>query len=173
MHISNDSADEDPGWSGLIRLQSEYQARMTEETLRYLRSLQSAFSPRQPGTVVRSSGERLSGTGRPGGTVTFDVTIDNRQRVHTPVTPAVTPLVGDGGTTWYPAATLEPVATLLAPDSARDLSVALPLPDDLPADTYRGSLILHGFRPEGVPIEITVTDKPRRRTGATRKAAGR
>ena len=167
MPISNEDQGQDAGWDNLIRLQSEYQARLTEETLKYLRSLQAVFSPRPPGTVVRSGDARLVGAGHPGGSVHLDMEIENRQRVHTPATPAVSPMVGDGGTTWYPDAAFEPSAVLLEPDASRALSVTLPLPVDLPPDVYRGSLTLQGFRVEGVPVEITVTvpvPAPRRRT---------
>jgi len=156
MQISNDSPTDDGGWAKLITLQSEYQARLTEETLKYLRSLQAAFSPRAPGTVVQSSGQRLTGGGEPGGTVHLEIQVENRQRVHTPVSPAVTPLVGDDGSTWYPVARLEPVAMLIGPDETRSLSLTLELPADLPAGCFRGSLVLQGFLAEGVPIDITV-----------------
>ena len=36
----------------LMRLQTEFQARLAEETLRYLRRLQGAAAPAAPGTVV-------------------------------------------------------------------------------------------------------------------------
>ena len=156
MQVGNDSSADDSGWGSLLRLQSEYQARLTEETLRYLRGLQAAFSPRTPGTVVQASGLRLSGSGPPGGSVRLDIQVENRQRVHTPVSPSVTPLVGDDGSTWYPIAELEPDAMIIGPGESRDLSIVVQLPAELPAGVFRGSLVLRGFLVEGVPVDITV-----------------
>ena len=76
--------------------------------------------------------------------------------MHTPVSPSVTPLVGDDGSTWYPVAELEPVAMIIGPGETRTLSITLQLPAELPAGVFRGSLVLQGFLVEGVPIEITV-----------------
>lgn len=156
MQVGNDSGADDGGWGSLLRLQSEYQARLTEETLKYLRGLQATLSPRTPGTVVQANGLRLSGRGMPGGSVRLDIQVENRQRVHTPVSPSVTPLVSDEGATWYPVAELEPEAMIIGPGESKDLSVTLGLPDELPAGVFRGSLVLRGFLVEGVPVEITV-----------------
>jgi hypothetical protein len=156
MPITNEDPPGDGLWGGLFRLQSEFQARLTEETLRYLRSVQATFSPRAPGTVVQASGVRLRSEAWPGGQVDLEVTVENRQRVHTSVAPALTPLVSDDGWTWYPKASVEPPAMLLAPDEARTICVAVQLPAELPVGVFRGSLVLHGFAREGVPVEITV-----------------
>ena len=171
MTISNEGSGDDGRLGALVRLQSEYQARLTEETMRYLRSLQTAFSPKPPGTVVQATGERLIASGSPGGSVSLDVEIENRQRAHIPVSPSVTPLVSDHGVTWYPVTELDPVALMISPDEKRSLSVTLRLPDELPVGLFRGSLLLQGFLAEGVPVEITVkkaavTRAPRKRSAA-------
>ena len=160
MQISNEEPPGDGAWSQLIRLQSEYQARLAEETIKYLRGLQAAFIPRAPGTIVQPNGARLTGSAAAGGSVTLHAEIENRQRVHTPVSPAVTPLVSDDGRTWYPVAELEPVAMLIGPDETSELSITLQLPDELAPGTFRGALVLQGFLVEGVPLEITVIAPP-------------
>jgi hypothetical protein len=160
MQLSNEGSAGDGGLPHLLLLQSEYQAALTTETLKYLRGVQAAFSPRPPGTIVQANGVRLTGAGCAGGYVGMRLDIGNRQRVHASVSPAVTPLVNDEGCTWYPSAELEPVAILLGPDDTQSLSITLALPEDLPAGTYRGSLVLLGFIPEGVPIAISVDRTP-------------
>src|SRR4051812_22383044 len=112
MPITNDDPAGDGLWGGLFPPQAEFQARLTEETLKYLRSVQAAFSPRAPGTVIQASGVRLRSEAAPGAEVDLEVTVENRQRVHTSVAPALTPLVSDDGWTWYPRAQLEPGALL-------------------------------------------------------------
>ena len=156
MQVGNDNVADDGGWGSLLRLQSEYQARLTEETLKYLRGLQAAFSPRTPGTVVQANGLRLTESGLPGGSVRLDIQVENRQRVHTPVSPSVTPLVSDEGATWYPVAELDPDAMIIGPGESKDLSVTLQLPNEIPPGVFRGSLVLRGFLVEGVPVEITI-----------------
>ena len=156
MQISNEEPTGDSAWAQLLRLQSEYQARLAEETMKYLRGLQAAFIPRVPGTIVQPNGARLTGSGAAGCSIQLHAEIENRQRVHTPVSPAVTPLVSDDGRTWYPVAELEPVAMLIGPDETSELSITIQLPIELAPGTFRGSLVLQGFLVEGVPIEITV-----------------
>jgi len=51
--VSNDSEGSSGPFSELLRLQSDFQARLTEETLRYLRRLQGTLGPTAPGTVVK------------------------------------------------------------------------------------------------------------------------
>ena len=160
MRVESDPPDEQRGpLSELLRLQSEFQARLADETLRYLRRLQGAFAPAAPGTVVRSDGDgELRATGRPGQRVHLRLEAENRQRVHCLVTPMLTPLVARTGTTWFPAAEPSPPATLLAPGEVGTVTVELVLPAELPADVYKGALVLQGFREGGVPVTIDASD---------------
>jgi hypothetical protein len=160
MRVESDPPDEQRGpLSELLRLQSEFQARLADETLRYLRRLQGAFAPAAPGTVVRPDGDgELRASGRPGQRVTLRLEAENRQRVHCLVTPMLTPLVARTGTTWFPAADPSPAATLLAPGEVGTVTVELVLPAELPADVYKGALVLQGFREGGVPVTIDAGD---------------
>jgi hypothetical protein len=190
MRVESDPPDEQRGpLSELLRLQSEFQARLADETLRYLRRLQGAFAPAAPGTVVRPDGDgELRAAGRPGQRVTLRLEAENRQRVHCLVTPMLTPLVARTGTTWFPAADPSPAATLLAPGEVGTVTVELVLPAELPADVYKGALVLQGFREGGVPVTIDAgagaaeprvagarrrTPRPRPKTRARRKRAKR
>lgn len=156
-------SDPDKGRStfgDLLRLQTEFQARLAEETLKYLRSIQGAAAPASPGTVLLTDGDAaLEASGAPGASVLLSLEIENRQRVHCVVTPLLSPLVESSGTTWFPAAEPEPASSLLAPGEVRELALRVPLPAALPRGTYRGALILQGFREGGVPVSISV--KPR------------
>jgi len=176
MRVESDPPDEQRGpLSELLRLQSEFQARLADETLRYLRRLQGAFAPAAPGTVVRPDGDgELRAAGRPGQRVTLRLEAENRQRVHCLVTPMLTPLVARTGTTWFPAADPSPAATLLAPGEVGAVTVELVLPVELPADVYKGALVLQGFREGGVPVTIDASDGApagRRPAGTRRKTA--
>jgi hypothetical protein len=170
MRVPSDPPDEQRGpLSELIRLQSEFQARLADETLRYLRRLQGAFAPAAPGTVVMPDGDgMLRAAGRPGERVALRLEAENRQRVHTLVTPLLTPLVARTGTTWFPAAEPTPASTLLAPAEVGIVTLELSVPAELPPDLYRGALLLQGFRESGVPVAIEVLGEgPRPRRPAT------
>jgi hypothetical protein len=155
--ISNESGP-GSGWDELFQLQAQYTAKLTEETLKYLRGLQAALSPRPPGTVVKGDDRRVAVAGGRGARLAFEFTLENRQRVHTPVAPSISPLIGDDGTTWYPAVSFEPAATLMAPDEVRRLAGEIDVPVDIEPGVYRGSIVLHGFVMDGVPLEVTVAD---------------
>src|SRR5262245_6448140 len=179
MRVPSDPPEEQAGpLSELFRLQSEFQARLADETMRYLRRLQGAFAPAAPGTVVMSDGDgTLRAVGRPGERVSLRLEAENRQRVHTLVTPMLTPLVARTGTTWFPAAEPTPASTLLAPGEVGVVTVELAVPTALPPDSYRGALVLQGFRESGVPVALEVTGTPpaparrRHRTKPRRPAA--
>ncbi len=176
----------DPGqgsgqpWADLLRLQSEFQARLADETLRYLRRLQGALGPATPGTVVVPDPSlELKGAGLPGAALELTLEVENRQRVHCVVTPMLSPLVGEGGTTWFPEADVTPPSLLVAPGEAGSLLFRVKIPAELPLGTYRGTLLLHGFREGGLPVVLTAGEQPaatkprRRRQGTrTRRAAG-
>src|SRR3982751_930726 len=104
MRVRNNPEDTNSGAYGeLIRLQSEFHARLTEETLKYLRRLQATAAPAAPGTVVMPDGKvALEGSGPPGEAVALQIEIENRQRVHCMVTPMLSPLVHASGATWFP-----------------------------------------------------------------------
>jgi hypothetical protein len=180
VRIANDVDNQPDAASGgsfaeLIRLQTEFQARLAEETLRYLRRLQGAVGPSVPGTVVLAEASlQLKASGSPGDAVELRLEVENRQRVHCVAMPALSPLLDDGGATWFPAADTSPPAVLLAPGEVGSVSVQVKLPNDLPHGTYRGALVLPGFRDRGIPVAITVTDpsappsvrSPRQRRGS-------
>lgn len=159
IRVSNDSGTGGGAFSELLRLQTEFQARLAEETLHYLRRLQGAAAPAAPGTVVvPQEGAVLSAAGTAGSGVRLRLEIENRQRVHCVVTPMLGPLVNGEGVTWFPAADPSSASsTLLAPGQARTLDVQVALPAELPVGTYRGVLLLQGFRNEDVPVAIEVT----------------
>ena len=158
VRVPNDPAGS-PGnpLSELVRLQTEFQARLAEETIAYLRRLQGAAAPAAPGTVVMPDGEGvLQATATPGGTAALEFEIENRQRVHCMVTPALGQLVAPSGVTWMPAVEATPPSLLVAPEQVVKLALAVAVPAELPPDTYRGMLVLQGFRQNGIPVAVTV-----------------
>ncbi|MBJ7603393.1 MAG: hypothetical protein JF888_09435 [Candidatus Dormibacteraeota bacterium] len=162
MRIPNDPGQSGGGpWSDLLRLQSEFQARLADETLRYLRRLQGTLGPAAPGTVVMpDSSPELKGAGLPGAALELTLEVDNRQRVHCVVTPMLSPLVGGGGATWFPEADMTPPSLLVAPREAGSLVLRVKIPAELPLGSYRGSLLLHGFREGGLPVVLTIGEQP-------------
>jgi len=156
MRVANDEPGDGP-FAELVLMQAEFQARLLEETTRYLRRLQGVFEPRAPGTVLRAGSEALVSPPVPAGeTVELSVEVENRQRAHTMVTPSITPLVEPSGTTFFPAAEFSPPSRLLAPDEIALLAFRVPLPAELTPGTYRGMLVLQGFREGGVPLAVQV-----------------
>jgi hypothetical protein len=145
-------------FSGLLHLQTDFYTRLTQETLRYLRRLQGAVAPAVPGTVLMpGSGVELNASGSPGASVELNLEIENRQRVHCVVTPALSPLVGASGVTWFPPADALPPLLLLAPDEIATIAIKLPLPTNIPSGAYHGALLLQGLHLGAVPVAITVT----------------
>ena len=143
--------------SELVRLQTEFQARLAEETIAYLRRLQGAAAPAAPGTVVMPDGEgTLQASAQPGGTAALELEIENRQRVHCMVTPALGQLVAPSGVTWMPAVEATPPSLLVAPEQVVKLALAVAVPAELPPDTYRGMLVLQGFRQSAIPVAVAV-----------------
>ena len=158
MHVANEGGGGGGAFSELLRLQTEFQARLAEETLNYLRRVQGAAAPAAPGTVlVPRDDATLTAAGSPGSTVVLRLEIENRQRVHCVVTPMIAPLVNGDGVTWFPSTDARPPSTLLAPGQMRTLEVAVPLPAELPPATYRGALLLQGFGDGGVTVAIEAT----------------
>lgn len=171
VRLGNDPNQESGGpFADLLRLQGDFHTRLTTETLRYLRLLQGAFAPATPGTVMMpdAAGE-LQASGVVGSSVQLRLEIENRQRAHCVATPVMSPLVASSGATWFPATEASPPSALLPPGGVATLLIVLPLPDDLPAGTYRGVLLLQGFRNGGTSVVVTVSTasvngnaKPRR-----------
>jgi hypothetical protein len=170
---SEPPGDEEGIVAQLLRLQSEFAARLADETLRYVRGLQGALGPLSPGTVVGPDGDvELSAEGRPGAEVELRLEVENRQRAYCVVTPALSPLVDASGTTWFPLVEAAPVTALVAPGEVAGLSLRVALPRDLPEGRYQGVLALQGFRSRGVPVAVTAR-RPRqasRKGQASRKA---
>src|SRR3954451_9934353 len=100
----------------ILRLQTEFQGRMVDETLKYLRPVQGMFEPHSPGTVLRPDALAVLAVSAPvGGRTSVQLDVENRQRVHTALAAVLTPLVGDDGTTWFVDADARPAFRLLAP----------------------------------------------------------
>lgn len=168
MRFGNDPGEGMGGaFADLLRLQADFQTRVAEETLRYLRRLQGAAAPAVPGTVVMPDGEvELAASAAPGTAAPLRLEVENRQRVYCMVTPMLAPLVSATGVTWFPSAVPNPASALIAPSESREIAIDVPLPTELPAGVYRGALILQGFRLGGIPVRIEVAP-PRGRAPRT------
>ena len=142
----------------LLKLQTEFQTRLTEETLNHLRRIQAAAMPAVPATVAMPGGDsELRASGSPGTTVELTLELDNRQRVHCVVTPMLSPLVAASGVTWFPSTDAR--ILLLVPDEVVQTRIPVELPDELPPGVYRGALLLHGFHAGAIGVAIEVTTK--------------
>lgn len=167
MRVSNDP-ERGGGPSGafaeMFRLQAEFQSRLAEETLRYLRRLQGAVVPSAPGTVVVPAADSaLETSGAPGTTAELALEIENLQRVHCLVTPQLTPLVGSSGVTWFPAVESTTASKLVAPSAVQEIRLAFTIPPELPPDDYRGALVLQGFRQNALSVVVHVGSEATRR----------
>ncbi len=163
----------------LLRLQNDFHARLTVETLHYLRGLQSALGPAAPGTVlVPRRGATLRASTEPGQQVQLRMEVANAQAVHCVVSPALSPLVAASGVTWFAAADVDPPYLLIAPGGSEVAVVDIAVPVTLPAGDYRGMLLMHGA-PDGLPVSIKVVSatppaaKKRASKAAPRKRAPR
>jgi hypothetical protein len=176
MRIANDG-DSEGGMSGtfaeLFRVQAEFQAKLTEETFRYLRRLQGALAPAAPGTIVAPDATAsLAASGAPGAPVELRLDVENVQRVHCLVTPQLTPLASAVGATWYPAVDAGQ-SYLIAPGAVETVVITLTLPAALPPGTYRGALILQGFRDGAIPVTVTAAAPAAEKRQATSKRSRR
>jgi hypothetical protein len=141
----------------MFRLQADFQARLAEETLRYLRRLQGSMMPAAPGTVVMPSDElELRAIAEPGAKAELAVEVENLQRVHCMVTPQLTPLVSTAGVTWFPATDPATASRLIAPNAMERLAIIVAIPQELPIGEYRGALLLQGFRKNSLPVVVSV-----------------
>jgi hypothetical protein len=143
-----------------MKIQGEFQARLAEETTRYLRRLQGAMAPAAPGTVVQrtDTAMELSAAGPPGGRAQLRFEVHNLQRMHCMLTPQLTPLVSQAGVTWFPAAA--DATRLLAPEQVQEIVIDVPVPAELVEGTYRGALLLQGFGDGALPVGISVASAP-------------
>jgi hypothetical protein len=160
MSIKNDSGG--GGLSGpfadLLRLQTEFQSRLGEETIRYVRRLQGAMAPASPGTVVLTDKATEIAARADGAVATLRLELENLQRVHSVVTPQITPLVSDTGTTWFPSSEAAAAFRILPPGALETLEIGLDVPEKLPPGTYRGALVLLGFREGALPVRVVIPD---------------
>jgi hypothetical protein len=172
MRVSNEPGGGPTGaLSELFRLQADFQARLAEETLRYMRRLQGAVVPAAPGTVMMpADGLELRAVGQRGGRAELALEIENLQRVHCMVTPQLTPMVSAAGVTWFPEAEVATASRLLPPSAVERIAIPVTVPPELPDGEYRGALLLQGFRQSTVPVTITIGEKAQR-TETTAAAA--
>ena len=168
MRLSNEPEQSEGLLGQLIKLQTEFSARLTEETIRYLRRLQGMAAPAAPGTVVLP-GETsvVEAAGQPGGSANIELEVENRQRVHTVVSASLTAMVAASGVTWFPQGEVEPALLIVAPAETRLLTISVPIPTEIPEDTYRGAVLMPGFTESGVPIAVAV-ETPKAERQATR-----
>lgn len=158
MRVSNESEEPTRGpFAEFLRLQTDFQARLAEETLRYLRRLQGTIGPSVPGTfVVPADGLEISATGEPGTSVVLQLEIENLQRVHCVVTPQLTALIAANGTTWFPTIAEGSGSKLVAPGAVERIAITLAVPDELPPATYRAALLLPAFREGAVAVKVVI-----------------
>ena len=143
--------------SDWLRLQLEFQGKLADETLRYLRRLQGAAAPVTPGTVLLpETGTELRADAVPGGSFEVTLEVENLQRVHSIAAPVLDPMVASSGTTWYPEADFSPAFSLVAPDSMIKFRVRVSVPSSLPPGTYTGALSLRGLRQMAFRLTVVV-----------------
>jgi hypothetical protein len=154
--MSKEESPQNP-LSDWLRLQSDFQARLADETLRYLRRLQGAAAPVTPGTVlVPEDGSELKANAKSGGSFEIALDVKNYQRVHAMAAPALDPMVSSSGITWYPEAEFSPEFSLVAPDESIKFVVRVNVPAVLPSGTYIGALSLRGLRQQIFRISVDV-----------------
>jgi len=145
--------------SDWLRLQLEFQGRLADETLRYLRRLQGAAAPVTPGTVLLpETGTELRGEAVPGGSFEVTLEVENLQRVHSIAAPVLDPMVASSGTTWYPEADFSPAFSLVAPDSMIKFVIKVSVPPSLPPGTYTGALSLRGLQQMAFRLTVVVSE---------------
>jgi hypothetical protein len=161
IRISGDpSGEAADAFAHMLRLQNDFYARLTEETLNYLRKLQGVLGPAAPGTVlVPGPDDALAESACPGDHVQLKLEVTNDQPVHCVATPALTVLVSASGVTWFPAAQTQPAYLLIPPGRTEAAAIELAVPAQLPPGVYRGVMLLHGS-PHELPVAITIEDVP-------------
>ncbi|WP_299508039.1 hypothetical protein [uncultured Roseobacter sp.] len=155
----------------LMKLQSAFQQSLSQATMQYLRQLQGIVGPVTPGTVVQQvAGATIELKMRPGAQAKATVTVENRQRVHSMVTPMITPLVSDTGATWFAQTAFSPPTALLATDEVMEFALVLYAPAEMPVGVFRGAVLIYGCSDGVVPLEVTVTKTTRTAPAAKKKA---
>jgi len=182
MRVRNDQSPDESSapFAELLRMQTDFQARLADETFRYLRRLHGTLGPGSPGTVVvPREGLVLEGaSARAGDAVELSIDIENVQRVHCIVSPQLTPLVGAKGTTWFPATSPQHPMLLIPPKQSERLTLRIDVPADLPGDEYGGALVLQGFRDGAIAVRVRVGGTPEpppppaRKKSTTKRARG-
>jgi hypothetical protein len=162
----------------LLRLQGNFHHNLEQATISYLRQLQGMTGPVVPGTMVDVlDSEGVSAAVAPGGTAHFEISVENRQRVHTLVTPMLSLLVADSGTTWFPNVETFPTSKLLATDESCVFTFTIEAPRDAPSGVYRGACLLYGCIKGVVPVAVTVgrraSASKKRKSAPTRKKQSR
>lgn len=172
MRVSNESSAPPAGGplAEFLRLQTDFQARLADETLRYLRHLQGVVAPSSPGTfAVPSDDLQLSAAAPAGSAARLTLEVENRQRAHCLIAPHLSPLVSASGATWFPEVTQGAASRLLAPGAVANLEIEIAVPASLPPDTYRGALMLQGFRDGVLPVTIHVPSQNGKKKRSARK----
>ena len=163
MRLTNEDGPDSGPFANLIQMQAEFQSRLADESLRYLRRIQGVFEPYAPGTVVQPDADAtLIGEVHVGDSVSLRVDVENRQRVHAVVTASVTPLLAETGATWFPSIEAKPSFAFVPPEETLALSITVSAPAELPPGRYRGLLVLRGFGAGGLPIVLDVLGDPPR-----------
>ena len=175
MKISNKESDgKEQPFAEMFRLQTEFQSRLADETLRYLRRLQGSAAPASPGTIViPENNNALVASAVQGGTASLEVEVENLQRVHSSATPALSPLVSSLGVTWFPDSEASPPSLLIPPDTSLPLKLLVAVPQDLPDGVYQGCVLLQGFQNGTVPVKIevgTIHGTTRKRTAKPKRS---
>ncbi|WP_298918692.1 hypothetical protein [uncultured Roseobacter sp.] len=156
----------------LVKLQSSFQQSLSQATMNYLRQLQGIVGPVTPGTVVQQvDGHTVELSMAPGGKSSAKINVENRQRVHSMITPMITPLVSDVGATWFAQTAFSPPTALLATDETLDFTLSLSAPKEMPLGVYRGAVLIYGCSEGVVPLEVTVAAPAARRTKVKATAA--
>jgi hypothetical protein len=159
MRVTNESEGSGGAFAELVRLQTDFQARLADETLRYLRRLQGLSGPSAPGTVIAAAkGLEVKAQGQEGGSVAVTLEVQNMQPVYCVVLPQLTPLVSQSGTIWLPVTDSGSGSMLVAPGAVVAIAFSIGVPDTLTAGTYRGALILQGFREGAIPLTIEISE---------------
>jgi hypothetical protein len=162
INSPRDEPEHNPG-AEVFALQQDFQARLADETLRYLRSLRGLLGPASPGTFVRPQpGLVLQGEGGTGDVAEIGFEVENQQQVHVIATPMLTPLVRADGTTWFPEAVAVPASTLVAPGAVGQLRVLVNVPAQADPGRYDGALVLLGIKGAAVQVSFTIKPTPPR-----------
>src|SRR6267142_3701914 len=101
MRVRNETEADGGAFAEMVRLQTEFHAKLADETLRYLSRLGGRTGLSSLGTVIPTAeGLAVKASGQPGRTVPVALEVENLQRVYCVVLPQLTPLVSQTGATW-------------------------------------------------------------------------